>query len=117
MGAYEDYPAALAKFNEAHSEIDAIATNFSIISKYLQEKRGAFCFSNAGGGIPLSFVSNPNVTSVNADHWKSATQINECLSRWRDARQNLLSVWNSLSESQRRAFAPLPATATARDSS
>jgi hypothetical protein len=108
MSNADAYLDARSAFDRVAKEVGDVAKMLHIVAGALERNPGKFSFSNTQPGLPPEAVLSRNTPSITAADWKSAHEIQEMLSRWHDAREAMLELWNGIPHDRRPGLQPPP---------
>ncbi len=103
--AYIDARAAYVK---ADQSVDEIAAIISRVANALEQSRVRFIFSNLNVNLPAEVSMSRDKVSIDANDWKTPSQIQESLANWHAARDILIMEWAAFTADEKAGTQPPP---------
>lgn len=97
----ETYLNAKKAFEDVVAKIAEVANDLAATAQALRAQPGRMIFSNCSVGLPMEASMSRDSVSINADHWKTPTQIQELLGQWHETRSKMMSAWTGLPDHMR----------------
>lgn len=108
MSAFEDYAAALEQFKKADCELDQTAKFITVVGNLLGKKRHKVKLSHVPGSFPASVILDTTMEPFDGRAWPDSITLNQRLSAWHQARENLKRAWQEMPQEQREIVLPPP---------